>query len=98
VDAPGAMDKVLDLPFGQIPGPFVLELLKFDLLVHCWDLSQATGQSFDPPAELAQHGLEVAKNMIAPDARNGDTFAEEATVPPNATPIEKLVAFTGRQP
>jgi uncharacterized protein (TIGR03086 family) len=98
VDAPGAMEKVVNLPFGAIPAPFVLELLKFDLLVHCWDLSQATGQPFDPPADLANHGLEVAKQMIAAENRNGDTFADEVTVGANATPIEKLVAYTGRKP
>ena len=97
VDGPGAMDKVIALPFGQIPGPVVLEILKFDLLVHCWDISQATGQAFDPPADLAEQGLETAKMIIAPEARDGDTFAAEVTPPSAATPIEKLVAFTGRK-
>ncbi len=97
VDAPGAMDKIIGLPFGQIPGPVVLEILKFDLLVHCWDVAQATGQTFDPPAELAEKGLETAHQIIAPEARDGDTFAAEVTPPSSATPIEKLVAFTGRK-
>jgi uncharacterized protein (TIGR03086 family) len=96
VDAPGAMDKVINLPFGQIPGPIVLEILKFDLLVHCWDLSQATGQKFEPPADLAEQGLQTAGMIIAPEARDGDTFAAEVTPPSSATPMEKLVAFTGR--
>lgn len=95
-DAPGAMDKVLNLPFGQIPAPFVLELLKFDLLVHAWDLSQATGQKFDPPNDIVEHGLGTAQQMLAPEMRNGDTFGAEVTPPSSATPIEKLVAFTGR--
>lgn len=96
VDAPGAMDKVVDLPFGQIPGPVVLEILKFDLLVHCWDLARATGQTFDPPAEIAEQGLATAHMVIAPEARDGVTFAAEVTPSSDATPIEKLVAFTGR--
>jgi uncharacterized protein (TIGR03086 family) len=97
VDGPGAMDKVIDLPFGQIPGPIVLEILKFDLLVHCWDMSQATGQTFDPPAEVAEKGLETAQMIISPEARDGVTFAAEVTPPSAASPIEKLVAFTGRK-
>ncbi len=95
-DAQGAMSKTLNLPFGQIPAPFVIELLKFDLLVHAWDLSQATGQKFEPPAELAAQGLETARAMIQPELRNGETFGAEVTPPSSATPIEKLVAFTGR--
>jgi uncharacterized protein (TIGR03086 family) len=96
VDGPGAMDKVIDLPFGQIPGPIVLEILKFDLLVHAWDLSQATGQTFDPPVDVAEKGLETAQMIIRPEARDGVTFAAEVTPPSAASPIEKLVAFTGR--
>ena len=95
-DAPGAMDKVLNLPFGQIPAPFVIELLKFDLLVHAWDLSQATGQKFEPPADLTEQTLETARNMLSTEMRNGDTFAAEVTPPSSATPIERLAAFTGR--
>jgi uncharacterized protein (TIGR03086 family) len=95
-DAPGAMDKVLNLPFGQIPAPFVIELLKFDLLVHAWDLAQATGQPFDPPDDLVENGLGTAQQMLAPEMRDGDTFATEVTVPASAKPIERLAAFTGR--
>ena len=95
VDAPGAIDRMVVLPFGTLPGPMVLELLKFDLLVHCWDLATATGQPFDPPAETVEAGLETAKMMIQPALRGGP-FADEVTVRASATPIERLVAFTGR--
>jgi uncharacterized protein (TIGR03086 family) len=97
IDAPGAMDKIIPLPFGEIPAPIVLEILKFDLLVHCWDIAQATGQPFDPPADVAEQGLQTAKMIIAPEARDGDTFAAEITPDASATSLERLVAFTGRQ-
>jgi uncharacterized protein (TIGR03086 family) len=95
VDKPGAIDRMVTLPFGTLPGPMVLELLKFDLLVHCWDLATATGQPFDPPADAVEQGLETARMMISPELRGGP-FAEEVTVGAGATPIERLVAFTGR--
>lgn len=57
IDQPGAMDRTITLPFGQMPAPMVL---------------------------------------ISREMRNGDTFAEEVTVRAQATPIEQLVAFTGR--
>jgi hypothetical protein len=34
--------------------------------------------------------------IIAPEARDGDTFAAEVTPPADASPIQRLVAFTGR--
>jgi uncharacterized protein (TIGR03086 family) len=69
--------------------------LKFDLLVHCWDLATATGQPFDPPADAVEHGLQTAQMMISPELRGGP-FGTEVTAPSRATPIERLVAFTGR--
>jgi len=96
IDQPGAMDRTITLPFGQLPAPMVLELLKFDLLVHCWDLATATGQPFDPPTDAVEHGLEVAKVIISRELRDGDTFCDKVTVRAQATPIERLAAFTGR--
>ena len=96
IDEPGAMDRVITLPFAELPAPIVLELLKFDLTVHCWDLAQATGQTFEPPADVCEAGLQTAQMMISPELRNGVTFGSEVTVQDAATPIEKLVAFTGR--
>jgi uncharacterized protein (TIGR03086 family) len=96
VDQPGAMDRLIVLPFGTLPAPMVLELLKFDLLVHCWDLATATGQSFDPPADAVEHGLEVAQVIVSRELRDSGRFAEETTVRPDAAPIERLAAFTGR--
>ena len=96
VDQPGAMDRTISLPFGQLPAPMVLELLKFDLLVHCWDLATATGQPFDPPVDAVEYGLDAAKVIISREMRNGDTFCDEVVLDTHATPIERLVAFTGR--
>jgi len=96
IDTPGAMDKTVQLPFGAMPAPLVLELLKFDLLVHCWDLATATGQRFDPPSSIAEQALQAAQMMIAPQMRDGDTFADAVTISDGAPAIERLVAFTGR--
>jgi uncharacterized protein (TIGR03086 family) len=95
VDQPGAIDRMVTLPFGTLPGPMVLELLKFDLLVHCWDLATATGQRFEPPVDAVEHGLQTAQMLISPELRGGP-FGAAVTAPPSATPIERLVAFTGR--
>jgi uncharacterized protein (TIGR03086 family) len=95
VDQPGAIDRMVTLPFGTLPGPMVLELLKFDLMVHCWDLATATGQPFDPPADAVEHALQTAQMMISPELRGGP-FGAEVDAPASAQPIERLVAFTGR--
>lgn len=96
VDAPGALEQMVPMPWGPTPGAVVFEILKFDVLVHAWDLARATGQSFDPPAAFVEAALEVARGMISPEMRNGVSFAAEVTAPAGATPIERLAAFTGR--
>jgi uncharacterized protein (TIGR03086 family) len=96
VDEPGAVDRMIALPFGTMPGGVVLEILKFDLTVHCWDVAKATGQTFEPPDDVVAHADAVARQMLTPEMRGGGAFGPEVTPPGDATPIERLVAFTGR--
>lgn len=96
VDSPGALARDVALPFGTFPGSVVLELAKFDLLVHAWDLATATDQAFEPPADVVEPAIGAAQMIIQPPARDGDTFKDEITPASDAAPIERLVAFTGR--
>ncbi|HEU5301646.1 MAG TPA: TIGR03086 family metal-binding protein, partial [Acidimicrobiia bacterium] len=54
-DSDGAMDRDIVLPFATLPAQVALDVAKFDLLVHAWDLAHSTGQSFDPPAEVVEN-------------------------------------------
>jgi uncharacterized protein (TIGR03086 family) len=92
------MDRVLKLPFGEIPAPVFLRFLAFDLIVHSWDLATATGQTFAPPDELVAEADAFARQAVAPEMRDGDTFAAEVDPPAGASVLERLVAFSGRQP
>lgn len=96
IDAPGALDQVVPMPWGPTPGGLVYEILKFDVLLHAWDLARATGQTFDPSAELVEPVLEIARGIISPDLRAAGMFGPEVTAPEGATPMERLAAFTGR--
>jgi uncharacterized protein (TIGR03086 family) len=96
IDTPGALEREVELPFGTMTGGMLLEILKFDLLVHAWDLATATDQPFDPPADVVEPASATAQMMINPDLRTGDPFGPEVTPPTDASPIERLAAFTGR--
>jgi uncharacterized protein (TIGR03086 family) len=95
-DSPGARERMVTLPFATLPGQVVVDIAKFDLLVHAWDLAQSTDQPFDPPADVVEPAMASAQMIIAPPARDGDTFADEVTPPADATELQRLVAFTGR--
>jgi uncharacterized protein (TIGR03086 family) len=97
--APGAMEKMVELPFGTMPGGFFIGLAQTDAFTHGWDIAKATGQSTDLDPELATQLLEGARAAIQPAFRGDDgiaPFGQEQQPPPNATEADKLAAFLGR--
>ena len=96
VNAPGAMDRMIDAPFGTVPGSVFARFVAFDGLVHGWDLATSTGQSYDLPIDVVADVSAFAHEALVPDMRDGDTFAAEATAPAGADAMTRLVAFSGR--
>jgi len=94
-DAPGAMERDVTLPFATLPAQVALDVAKFDLLVHAWDLARATDQRFDPPADVVANARATAE-MIVVGVRDGDTFGDAVDAPAGASPIDQLAAFCGR--
>jgi uncharacterized protein (TIGR03086 family) len=74
-----------------------VEILPLELLVHGWDLARATGSEIDVAPEIADYVLGRARLLITPDKR-GRSFAAEVPAGPSATALERLIAFTGREP
>jgi uncharacterized protein (TIGR03086 family) len=96
VSAPGALDQTVAAPFGEVPGETFARFIALDGLVHGWDLATATGQAYDPPAELVAAADAFARQAL--DAlRDGQTFADATAADPAASSIVHLAAYTGRQ-
>ncbi len=96
VGSPGAMQRTIDTPFGPMPGAMFSRLVAFDGLVHGWDLANSTGQPWDPPEALVEEVDTFARQAIAPEMRDGDTFAQEMPAPAGTSPLLRLIAFSGR--
>jgi len=96
--ADGAMEKMLTLPFGQMPGAAFLGIAATDTFTHGWDLAKATGQNTDLAPELAGQLLVGAKQAISPAFRSptGSPFGPEQSVPAGASKADELAAFLGR--
>ena len=94
--SPGALDRTVQAPFGEVPGTTFARFVVLDGLVHGWDLATATGQAYEPPDALVSEAEVFARQAVEP-LRDGDTFGPAVTSPPDATPIERLAAFTGRR-
>jgi uncharacterized protein (TIGR03086 family) len=96
---PGALEKIVTVPAGTVPGAVALHLRLTELLVHGWDLAQATGQATSGlPAKLAEQELAFARvqlGKIPPDRR---PFAPPQPIDEDAPAIDRLAALLGRPP
>ena len=79
LDSPGATERDLPMPGGRLPALVLVDVLKFDVLVHCHELARATGQQFDPPDDVVEEAYQIALGAA------------------DASPIDSLAAFCGRQ-
>ena len=107
-----ALDRPTALPWIQGSGAEVLISYFSELTVHTWDLATATGQ--DPvwddavlTAALEARPILPAENRLAlfeqiAASMGADEvavpFAEAVTVPADASAIDRLVAWNGRDP
>ena len=96
ITAPGALDRTVAAPFGEVDGETFARFVVLDGLVHGWDLATATGQRYDPPVALVDAADAFARQAVDP-LRDGVAFGPEVAPPASATRIQQLAAFTGRR-
>jgi uncharacterized protein (TIGR03086 family) len=80
-----------------LPASLAVEIIPLELLVHGWDIARATGSGIDVPPAAAEYVLGRARSLVTPDKR-GRSFAAEVPAGPSATILERLIAFTCREP
>ena len=68
-----------------------------DALLHGWDIARSTGQDTTMPDGLAAAAYECIHGQFSDEQRKG-VFGPEIQVDDDASPQEKLLAYTGRQP
>jgi uncharacterized protein (TIGR03086 family) len=97
----GAMERIMHLPFGDLPGSAFINIAAVDTFTHGWDLAKATGQPSDLDPDLATEMLGVAQGFL-PDSLRGPEgmapFGPKVEPSASASPAEQLAAFLGRRP
>jgi uncharacterized protein (TIGR03086 family) len=99
-DAPGALEKMVTLPFGTMPGGAFMGLATTDQFTHAWDLARATGQQIDFDQDHAEALLAASKASIQDAFRGPDgqaPFGPAVDVADDAPAADRLAAFLGRQ-
>ena len=94
--AEGALERVVTVSFGTVPGAVALQLRLAELLVHGWDLADATAQTLQVPDAVSRGVLAFAQRAVTqlPPARS--PFGAPQAAPAAAGPLEQLVALLGR--
>jgi uncharacterized protein (TIGR03086 family) len=95
---PGAMDKMVKLPFGEMPAGQALTIAIFDVTVHTWDLARGTGQSTELDSEVLDAAWDISHQMVSPELRATGLYGEDLDVADDLPLQDRLAAFVGRAP
>lgn len=95
--SPGALEAVVTVPFGEVPGVVAVNLRIVEALVHGWDLARATGQVPDHDEEIAEGALGFTRAALAeiPPERRG-AFADSKPATDDLPALDRLAAMLGR--
>jgi uncharacterized protein (TIGR03086 family) len=98
----GALDRMVKLPFGEVPAVWQVGQQITDLAVHGWDVAKATGQPTDLDPEVGQLALDWGGENLKPqfrgDEASGRVFGTEVPVDTDAPLYDRLAGYFGRDP
>jgi uncharacterized protein (TIGR03086 family) len=92
------LDGMVPFREGEAPAKMMAGILSLELLVHAWDYAKATGRDVKASDELSDYVLGVAKAIITPEGRSNVGFDDPIDVAADARALDRLLAYTGRQP
>ncbi|OSC41524.1 TIGR03086 family metal-binding protein [Mycobacterium decipiens] len=89
-----------DVPLGpgSMTAQVAVSVLSIEFLVHAWDFAAAVGCDVEVPDSLSDYVLGLARKIIKPDERSAAGFNDPVDVPADASALDRLIAFTGRNP
>ena len=82
----------------EAPAAVMAGVLSIEFLVHAWDYAVATDRDVNATDALADYVLDRAHEIITPEGRSNVGFHPPVDVPADASALDQLIAFTGRNP
>jgi len=92
------LNDTVTIGTNEIPATFAVSILSVEFLVHGWDYATATTHWIDVAESLADYVLGLAHKVITPQGRATVGFDDPVAVPDDASALDRLIAFTGRDP
>ena len=97
---PAAWDGMTQAGGVSLPGAVAGNIALNEVVIHGWDLARATGQPYQPDDATLNACMRSLTQMYPPehlDRRQG-IFGPPVDVPPEAPVLDRVVAFSGRNP
>ena len=91
----GALDGVVHVSFGDIPGREYVSQIVTDHVVHAWDLAQGIGARRDIDPDLVAFALQFLEPQVE-QWRGAGAFGPAFPVADDAGPQARLLGLTGR--
>ena len=95
---PGALERNIDTPLGDLPGALFLSFCSMDQFIHGWDLAKATSQDTKLDPQMAQICYSMCVPDMADQGREAGVIGAVVAVPDDASIQDKLLGYMGRQP
>ncbi len=92
------LDGSVQIGDNEAPARVMAGILALEFLVHAWDYATAVGRTLDVPDSLSDYVMGVAQKVITPQGRTTAGFDDPVDVAADARSLDKLVAYTGRNP
>lgn len=96
----GVGERLVVMSQARMNGYAVTAMALGEYIVHGWDLALATGRPWTVDDEAATQARLFLETTVAPEYRGEDSgfFGDEVTVDDDASPLDRLLAFAGRNP
>jgi uncharacterized protein (TIGR03086 family) len=97
---PAAWDGMTRIAGADAPAAIIGLSAADELVVHGWDMAQATGQPYQCPPELLDAAHSFLVQFASPDLPAGPEvpFGPSRAVPGDAALLDRVVAMAGREP
>ncbi len=96
----GVGERFVVMSQARMNGYAVAAMALGEYIVHGWDLATATDRAWTVDDNAATQARLFLETTVAPEYRGEDSgfFGDEVSVADDSSPLEKLLAFAGRDP
>jgi uncharacterized protein (TIGR03086 family) len=97
---PAAWEGMTRIAAQDAPAEMVGATVSDEIVVHTWDIARATGREVETDDALLAAARQFLSAFASPDAAAGDdvAFGPSRPAPGGASPLEEILALSGRDP